>query len=80
MEPRLYFVIKCNEDGEVRVEQMAKTELLKHIEEKYWGDDAEFVGNIPDRDPQSWGNSIVIIKGGIVLPTPVAKVIRYEIL
>lgn len=78
MEPRDYFVIMCSEDGEVFVNQLSKFDLLKRIEEKYWGE-VEFIDYIPDSDPQSWGHSVIIIKGNLVLPEPKTKVLKYDI-
>lgn len=79
MEPREYFVMRCSEDGEVSINQLSKTDLLRRIEEKYWGERAEFIDYIPDSDPQSWGHSIVIVKGNLVMPEPVTKILKYNI-
>lgn len=79
MEPREYFIMMCGENGDVRINHLTKTELLKRIEEKYYGDHLEFVDYIPDSDPQSWGTSVIIIKGNIVVPQPITKVVKFTI-
>ncbi len=37
MEPTEYFTIYSNEDGEVTINQYNKQDLIKHLEENYWG-------------------------------------------
>lgn len=72
-----YFVIS-NSDGDTTVRVLAKETLLKQIEENYWGD-REILNKIPDSDTNYWGESVVIIKGEIVTPTPIVTVTKFDI-
>jgi len=76
----LYFVISCNDDGEVSVEPFEKDGLLRYIEEEGYNGESDFIDM--DRftqDPQYWGGRLLIIKGEIVVPKPVTKVTTFEI-
>ena len=73
-----YYVI-CNGEGDTTVTEMTKTELLKAVEENYWGDRL-YLGDIPtQRDTNYWGEGILVIKGKIVTPDPVDVVRKYDI-
>jgi len=71
-----YFVIYCNEDGEVWIKDYTKDQLLEELEE---GSFSEFRDNLKENNPQYWGDSVLIIKGEIVTPTPKTVVTEYEI-
>jgi hypothetical protein len=58
-----YFVIRVSEDGG---------------EEPYYGT-RECLPAIPDQDPQSWPEGILVIKGKIVTPKAVQKIVEYEV-
>lgn len=72
-----YFVI-CNSNGDTTIHVLDKETLLKGIEENYWGS-MEFLNKIPDSDTNYWGDSVVIIKGEIVTPTPLITVTKFDI-
>ena len=72
-----YFII-CNSDGDTTVTEMTKDELLRAIEEEYWGDRVS-LADVPRNDTNYWGESILIIKGKIVTPQPEQVVTKYKI-
>ena len=74
----MYFTIHCSEDGDVRVHQDSKEELLQKITEHYYGD-SEFFSSLQGTDPQEWGDKLLIIKGEIVVPKPKKIIEKYEI-
>ena len=76
-----YFIIS-NSDGDTTVTEMSKEELLLAIEENYWGDRTPMT--LQDyhesrSDTNYWGESIMIIKGNIVVPTPKQVITKFEI-
>lgn len=86
MSKEQYFIIEINEDGEVSVYANTAEDMAKLININLEEDlDAEIDANecnetIPeDADPNCWEKSILIIKGKVVAPRPVAKVLKYEI-
>ena len=68
-----YFVIS-NSDGDTRVRQLTKSELLSELE-----DGLEYSSVIKDHDPNYWGYESIIIKGEIITPRPVEKIVTYEL-
>lgn len=73
-----YVVIRTDEDG-ISIEHLTKAELLKRLEEKYYGDVSPMPFIPPNSDPTEWGISFVVIKGSVVKPAPVAVVTKYTI-
>jgi len=76
-----YFIIS-NSDGDTTVTEMSKEELLLAIEENYWGDRTPMT--LQDyhesrSDTNYWGESIMIIKGNVVVPTPKQVITKFEI-
>jgi hypothetical protein len=72
-----YFII-TNSDGDTTVTEMTKTQLLRAIEENYWGDRV-CLADIPRSDTNYWGESILIIKGKVVIPEPEQVITKYKI-
>jgi hypothetical protein len=78
----MYYVISPNE-GDVRITQLSKEELIEKLDCNYWGD-STFV-NVDDSgylesDLNYWNhNDILIIKGKVVIPEPIQVVKTYEI-
>lgn len=74
----MYFVI-ANSDGDTCVESLNKEELLKRLDENYYGI-RTVLNDIPENnDTNYWGEGILIIKGSVVVPQGVEKVIKYDI-
>ena len=73
-----YFVISTS-DGDTMIDVLDKETLLKRLEENYWGNMEIISDEIPDSDTNYWGDSIVIIKGEIVTPTPIVTVTKLDI-
>ena len=77
-----YFVIS-NSDGDTTIEHLTKDELIEKLgndeESNHWGAES-FVENLSHNDDTNyWGNSILIIKGEIVIPKPKTVVKDYDI-
>lgn len=73
-----YFVV-YNGDGDTTVTEFTREKLLEALEENSWGLDINVLSAIKERDTNYWGNSILIIKGSIVTPTPKETVVKYDI-
>ena len=73
-----FFVI-CNSDGNTSVTQLSKEELLKQLEEEYWGDIVEFIEKINETNTNYWGDNILIIKGDIISPKPKTVITSYDL-
>lgn len=78
-----YFLIYTNDDGEARVLQMNKTELQDAMgdpERTGWlkGENAFNDKNFNEATAY-WGDAFLIIKGTIVTPKPVQRIIEWEI-
>ena len=69
-----YFVISDSE-GDTFIDLVSEETLLKRLEEEYYGEDVKFKSSFGDSEEL---NQILIIKGEIVVPTPVKKVIKYR--
>ena len=76
----MYFLIHCDEDGEVSVVLYSREELLEAIKDEDYGP-IEFFTNEDDipRDPQEWGSKVLIVERNIIVPKPVQVVKEYEI-
>ena len=81
----MYVVITASEDGDIRVKKYTQEELTKFINDEEEGDfdTDDFVNGKmleSNSDPMYWGgNSILIIKGKIIIPKPVKIVSAYEV-
>lgn len=74
-----YFVI-TNSDGDTHVDVLNKEELLKRINEGYYGSNREIFDKLPkESDTNYWGDGILIIKGSLVSPKPISKITEYTI-
>jgi len=73
-----YFVIN-NSDGDTTVTELTKEQLLKAIQENYWGDRVTFDKLPKDNDTNYWGEGLLIIKGRIVTPKPEQVITKYNI-
>jgi len=62
-----YFVIFCSEDGETCVTQLEQDELLRRLSDNYYGTSA-FLPGIGNANPAYWGDTLLIIKGKVVVP------------
>ena len=76
-----YFVIS-NSDGDTTIDNMTKDELIEKLggdgESNYWGAES-FIDNLKDSDTNYWGNSILIIKGEMIVPKEKKTVVSYEV-
>lgn len=74
----MFFVIH-NSDGDTRVEMLLKDELLRRLNERYYGDTPRFCEKMPDSiDTNYWPeHTVLIIRGGLVAPTPQEVALRY---
>jgi hypothetical protein len=72
-----YFVI-INSDGDTTVDVVTKDVLLERLDENYYGN-REFLSSIPKGDTNYWGDSILIIKGDVVTPTPITTITKFDI-
>ena len=80
MSKEKYFKIYINEDGDIRINEYSKVELLELINECVEdGDDIEYKKTINDNDPMYWGRSCLIIKGEIIIPEVKEVIKEYDI-
>jgi hypothetical protein len=78
----MYFVIRNLESGAITINSYSKNGVNKLINNESDGDfdTHDFIKNITDDNPAYWGeNSILIIKGEIVVPNPVRVIEQYKI-
>ena len=62
-----YFIIHCNADGEITVEQISHKELIDRLNDPdYYGEDIKLLTNLEEIDPQYWREQFLIIKGEII--------------
>jgi len=79
-----YFIIKSGEDG-ISIDAVSKAELSKRITpdedgQHYYGDAPMFLRSVPEIDKGYFMvDGMLVIKGEIVIPKPVAKITEYEI-
>ena len=70
---QMYYVI-YNFDGDTHVHEIDEKTLKERLKEKYYGN-VEFRNKVDStEDTNYWGESILIIKGSIVQPTPIQTV------
>ena len=86
MDLAKYYIIEINEDGEVRVSENTAEDMKKLLNSDPDDWDAEIdaeacnIAMPKESDPQYWGdNRILIIKGKIVAPEVVTRIVSYEI-
>ena len=76
-----YFVIS-NNGGDTSVHFHTKDQLQEALDQEDWGDNVQFLDEMPtNADTNYWGgdNSLMIIKGSIIVPKAVSRVTEYEI-
>lgn len=77
-----YFVLSCSEDG-VQIRDFSKAALEKYLKAELEDEQEHtFLNDIPAQDKGSWHapeNSLLIIKGEIVMPTQKQVVMKYEV-
>lgn len=69
-----YYLLSPGDKGEVSLEIISKEDAIKMTKE----DEVEFQDHVPLNDSDYWEKPI-LIKGKIVVPKPVEKIIDYEI-
>jgi hypothetical protein len=77
----MYYVI-YNTGRETLVEQVDEETLKKRLSEEYYGPvvfKSEIGSEYTDIDTQYWDDSILIIKGDIVVPQAVQTVTEYKL-
>ena len=74
----MYYIIH-NGEGDTTVEEVTKEELLKRIEEHYYGPVGCLDSCPVDSDTNYWGENILIIKGRVVTPKPEQVVTKLTI-
>lgn len=82
-----YFIIISDEDGTRIRGPISKAALLTSITpneagDTDYGEDIQYLKTIPDNDKGYWmarGNNMIIIKGDIVVPEVVQKVVELDI-
>jgi hypothetical protein len=72
-----YFII-TNSDGDTYVDTVTKDELIKRLEENYYGN-VDFLTSAPKNYTNYWGDGVLIIKGEVVTPNPVEVVTKFNI-
>jgi len=72
-----YFIIS-NSDGDTTVDKISKEELLRRLNESYYGN-VEYKNQVEESDTNYWGEGVLIIKGEIVVPEPIETVKEYDI-
>jgi hypothetical protein len=82
MEIEQYYVIQ-NSDGDTIVTAYSKDDLEKALFVKAFGDKVEFLDAMFDslgmNETSMWGDSVMIIKGRTVQPTPVKVIKTYHL-
>ena len=73
-----YFVIR-NSDGNTTVRHITEEQLIKALDEEYWGK-VEYLSKMPNSiDTNYWGNSVLIIQGNIAVPQAEEVIIKHRI-
>jgi len=75
--PDDYFIIRCSEDG-ATVEAVDRDTLLSRVASGYYGTQETF-RSVPNRDPNYWGDGLLVIKGHVVQPKPVQVVTEFDV-
>lgn len=83
MNHQSYFILTSGEDG-ISISMVSEAELKKSLNRNEYGDKVKFLDHIPEIDKGCWyqdedEETILIIKGAIVVPKPVKKVTEYEV-
>lgn len=78
-----YFILTSGEDG-ISISMISKSALEKGLKQNDFGDNVKFLDHVPPIDKGCWEqdedeNTVLIIKGEIVVPKPVQKVTEYEV-
>jgi hypothetical protein len=74
-----YFVIR-NSDGDTTVEQLSADTLKSRLAEGYWGETPDLMGSITNEDTNYWPErGLLIIRGDVFVPRPVARVTEWEV-
>jgi len=72
-----YYVIR-NSEGDTYVERISKQELVKRLNENYYGE--EYLNGVPkESDTNYWGGQTLIIKGEVVVPREKRVVTEFDI-
>ena len=77
MENSKYYVIH-NGEGDTTVDELTKEELLKRLNERWYGD-IPCMKSVPEDSTDYWGARLLVIKGKVVTPLPVEKVTEYDV-
>lgn len=73
-----YTVIWTSEDGDVRAEVMSENELLKRLNERYWGDvEIRTADSLDDDGDLRQRKGLIILKGEPIVPTTKQVVTEY---
>lgn len=73
-----YFVIH-NSDGDTYISKLSKEKLEQALNENEFGYSPEFLQTPPDCNTNYWGDSWMIIKGKVIVPTQKEVAIVHEI-
>ena len=84
MIPVKYFIVGVDEDGDPYVYTMSQNALLEAFlpeDDSGWLDPsmASTENLVGGTDPNYWGGKYLIIKGHVVQPGPIEKVVQWEI-
>lgn len=74
----MYFVIS-NSDGDTSVESISESTLKERLAENYYGPVGFKESLNGNKDTNYWGGNILIIKGEIIVPTPIQTVTEYKL-
>ena len=74
----MYIVIRTGADG-ISIDQMPKDLLEKQLEERYWGRVTCATELPKNSDSETWDESLIIIKGEVVVPEAVQTVTKYRV-
>ena len=75
----MYFIIS-NSDGDTTVEAIEKKELIKRLEDNYYGGGRFPYPELPqETDTNYWGNGFLIVKGSVVYPKAKEVITKYDI-
>lgn len=81
MSGETYFVVSGSEDGDIRLEQLTREELVRRLKPNEFGDAYYGRRIILDRLPKDLGSfaDLVIIKGAVVVPTPKQVATEFDV-
>ena len=75
----MYYVINVNSDGIYVVDELTKNELEGRLAGKYQGDKVVKLAMPEVKYPNYWSESMIIIKGEVVMPRSIRVVERFEL-